>query len=175
MKIVEKLKDLSSRMRSDASNDECTPDGIMGQTLNSYADEIDSLAKDAIEIDEGQCGNPSALREAAEKTRATLEEALKILNEISDGEAGKLNARIEDVADAICEVTQQTIPAALAEPARNCDVGTPRQQADRMRHFCLHDQGGCGVCSRRKDMTFRECVMDWAQMPYTEGENDGNE
>lgn len=64
MKIVEKLKDLSSRMRSDASNDECTPDGIMGQTLNSYADEIDSLAKDAIEIDEGQCGNPSALREA---------------------------------------------------------------------------------------------------------------
>lgn len=50
MGIVEKLKDLSSRMRSDASNDECMPDGIMGQTLNSYADEVDSLVKVAIEV-----------------------------------------------------------------------------------------------------------------------------
>ncbi|MBQ2437143.1 MAG: hypothetical protein II265_03535 [Clostridia bacterium] len=68
--------------------------------------------------------------------------------------------------------------AALAAPPRNCDIGTTTEQSDRMRHFCLYDQGGCGGCSRRnKGMTFRECVIDWGQMPYEakEGGNDADE
>ena len=53
-------------------------------------------------------------------------------------------------------------------PPRNCDIGTVAEQSDRMRRFCC-DCGGCAVCERGKGMSFRECVLAWAQEPYKEG------
>ena len=59
--------------------------------------------------------------------------------------------------------------AALAEPPRNCDVGTVDEQ--NYRHglwCCAHDVNGdmeadCAhnACS--------QCILKWAQMPYEEG------
>ena len=92
------------------------------------------------------------------ETNNKLREALtKILN--------LTNSLDEDCAVDPVEI-RDIAKDALAEPIKNCEVGTPSEQEDRMRHFCLHDQGGCGVCRRRKDMTFRECIIDWGQMPY---------
>lgn len=84
-------------------------DGIIGarRLARGWADRLEAAHK-------RESGDTAKLREAAEKTRATLEEALQILNGISDEEAGRLNARLEDVADTICEVTQWIIPDALA-------------------------------------------------------------
>ena len=53
-------------------------------------------------------------------------------------------------------------------PPRNCDIGTVTEQSDRMHRFCC-DCGGCAVCERGKGMSFRECVLAWAQEPYKEG------
>lgn len=83
------------------------------------------------------------------------------------------NSLDEDCAVDPVEI-RDIAKAALAEPVKNCEVGTPMEQADRMRHFCLYDQGGCGACSRRKDMTFRECIIDWGQMPYESEVKDDN-
>lgn len=101
------------------------------------------------------------LREAAEKTKATLEKALQILNGISDEEAGRLNARLEDVADAICKVTQWIIPDALAEPVRNCDV-----IGNTGRALAVH-----GFTTKSKPWGEGEWLklIDWLFAPYKEG------
>ena len=90
------------------------------------------------------------------------------------GNAAKLREAIDYLCERMADMDATFDPseveclrAALAAPPRNCDIGTTTEQSDRMRHFCLYDQGGCGGCSRRnKGMTFRECVIDWGQMPY---------
>lgn len=102
--------DIIKEMRGNEFDDpHLDRDGIIGarRLARGWADRFEA----ALERERGDCAK---LREAAEKTRATLEEALQILNGISDEEAGRLNARLEDVADAICEVTQWIIPDALA-------------------------------------------------------------
>ena len=120
------------------------------------------------------------LREAAEKTRATLEEALEILNGISDEEAGKLNARIEDVADAICEVTQQIIPDALA--ATEQEVGSDgtnnnskaREVLNRVHEFLSNlcrdarCDDHCSECLDASDLA--DDVYDLLHAPATEKE-----
>lgn len=57
-------------------------------------------------------------------------------------------------------------------PPRNCDVGTAEEQLDRWglfcqnkRPFCEH-RHACHICGERYRM---KCMMEWAQMPYTEG------
>ena len=57
--------------------------------------------------------------------------------------------------------------AALAEPPRNCDVGTAEEQDERFSGYCAKFIGGtCTGCPLRK---FQECGIGWAQMPYEEG------
>ena len=67
--------------------------------------------------------------------------------------------------------------AALAEPVRNCDVGTAEEQSDRFDKFCYsHDK--CFRCpvksiwdSPHRQKQLREiirCEIIWAQMPYEE-------
>lgn len=63
--------------------------------------------------------------------------------------------------------------AALAAPVKNCEVGTPEEQAARMRAFCVKN----GLC---RDGSYRcencgllhefRCELTWAQMPYEEGD-----
>ena len=99
------------------------------------------------------------------ETNNKLREALKDIGRLVE----QIHFLYSDYPSEIHDIARK-VNAALAEPVKNCEVGTPREQADRMRHFCLYDQGGCGACSRRKDMTFRECIIDWEQMPYEANE-----
>lgn len=61
---------------------------------------------------------------------------------------------------------------ALAEPVRNCEVGTVEEQAARMKAYCKSRRSfdnqtgtsyGCEGCS---GIDIDECALIWAQMPY---------
>ena len=63
------------------------------------------------------------------------------------------------------------INAALAAPARNCDVGTPEEQAKRLHRFCISQD--CVTCPCDRGKADGRCEFAWMQMPYEEvGEND---
>jgi hypothetical protein len=57
---------------------------------------------------------------------------------------------------------------ALAEPLKNCEVGTVREQDLRFDDFCGSHK--CEKCPLRKVMV--SCSLAWAHMPYEEGESD---
>ena len=63
--------------------------------------------------------------------------------------------------------------AALAAPARNCDVGTAEEQEVRFRNYCWNHS------SRDKNMECQcpidvegkaGCKLEWSQLPYNESE-----
>ena len=56
--------------------------------------------------------------------------------------------------------------AALAEPLRNCDVGTAEEQAKRFEKFCKDNQTSSGSCSECKIWDCPRCELTWGQMPY---------
>ena len=59
--------------------------------------------------------------------------------------------------------------AALAEPPRNCDVGTTDEQVERFKGFC--DTRPCDGCTlKNKVNETLDCAIHWAQMPYEEGD-----
>lgn len=68
-------------------------------------------------------------------------------------------ARWRDVFQELKEVCD----AALSEPPRNCDIGTPEEQVDRHREWCRRDNDSSDCCN-----DCRDCFARWAQMPYTE-------
>lgn len=63
--------------------------------------------------------------------------------------------------------------AALAEPVRNCEVGTPEEQTARFAEFCkshIHsDLPRCAGCPLEDIPDGTGCAQAWAQMPYGEG------
>ncbi len=64
--------------------------------------------------------------------------------------------------------------AALAEPVKNCEVGTPAEQIIRFKKFCLdnitENDFGCGDCPcYSKDPDTDKCTILWAQLPYEKG------
>ena len=71
----------------------------------------------------------------------------------------------EDMANALDKAK-----AALAEPIRNCDVGTAEEQYARVRAFCKRHKVGlrCVDCPVN-GMLPKNCALIWAQMPYEEG------
>jgi len=72
--------------------------------------------------------------------------------------------------DEICA----EIGAILAEPVKNCEVGTVKEQSARFREFCkkgsvdsIEATAYCAYecpCGNSYD-----CKLAWAQMPYNEG------
>jgi len=58
--------------------------------------------------------------------------------------------------------------AALAEPVKNCEVGTAKEQEDRFRRYCNSRGTFCGDCPLYNNRR-GECRFAWAQMPYEEG------
>lgn len=64
--------------------------------------------------------------------------------------------------------------SALAEPLRNCDVGTTDEQGERFCAFCdSHtDEVGqhCNDCPIFNMPAEADCLLVWSQMPYEKGE-----
>lgn len=112
---------------------------------------------------EKDSGNAAALREALESTEELLEHFAKPGTML--GDAFFLHMRDNR--------------AALAAPARNCDVGTPEEQFELFSAFCksgrqwddedycsskcpLDKRGGCEV----------GCAFHWSQMPFAPAEGE---
>jgi hypothetical protein len=93
-------------------------------------------------VDCGQLGNTAKMREALEGVRDWLVEHNAYVD--TEREIVKLNA-------------------ALAEPVRNCDVGTAEEQYRRFFEECRNRRM---PCLRADDYRCDECYSKWAQMPY---------
>ena len=100
-------------------------------------------------------------RKKATMANNKLREALtKILN--------LTNSLDEDCAVDPVEI-RDIAKAALAEPVRNCDVGTAEEQEMRFDAFCK-GINGCRDCIIYIRGQNSYCHSVWAQMPYVEKE-----
>lgn len=82
----------------------------------------------------------------------------------------------EDVNMDEVEKIRSEIKSALDVPVRNCDIGTPEEQSERMAKFCSEQyekSDGIMLCSgcRFHGLEGLDCQFAWAQMPYDEGRN----
>lgn len=95
-------------------------------------------------------------------------QALDIAARNTRGETGMVVGSCYSVAARKCR-------AALAEPVRNCDVGTAEEQEKRFHDFCrarhlprMEESRYCAYkCPLEGDTC---CELQWAQMPYVEKE-----
>lgn len=96
-------------------------------------------------------GNAAAMREAL----VAFVRAYEMDNELDN---------IEATSEAY-----EKARAALSIPPRQCDVGTPYEQANRMRQFCAKQKRNgiidCGYCPIKHEYQ-RDCTLEWSQMPY---------
>lgn len=146
------LRDIANRIEAAARRDiKAAKDGVW-----HTADDIHDIhCRDCVAR---QSGNAAVMREA-------LEDVVKYLGDILP-----TRREIELVKSA---------RAALAAPARNCDVGTADEQAERFKAECKrHDH--CTPCPVHAawgefgEGKPKSCQMIWAQMPY-EAEKGGAE
>lgn len=105
-------------------------------------------------------GNAAKLREALKASR----DYFVALREKVPGSLSEqyLTRRIAD------------IDVALAAPTRNCDVGTPNEQARRFQLFCQNHRDIDTECSMMCPFVdtadINHCQSGWAQLPYKEEE-----
>ena len=86
--------------------------------------------------------------EMGSKQREALEKAKKLFD-------GRLMFQ-----QAIREA-HEAVNAAIAEPVRNCEVGTADEQIKRHKKWCATSKDfSCHVSM------CRECYAKWSQMPY---------
>lgn len=84
-----------------------------------------------------------------------------------------VNSLPNEVRTIVCKISleevKHIIDTILADPPRNCDVGTALEQAERFQWFC--DTRPCDMCTlKNKVNETLDCAIHWAQMPYKEGE-----
>lgn len=116
--------------------------------------------------------------ETNNKLRDTLVSVKKSIDEMGaaslDGDPEILLMSLTQV----CARLSARIDAALAEPVRNCDVGTVEEQQARHCAWCRKHgiDGDNKVNCAHPDMSCILCTLRWAQMPYVEkdGDSDGS-
>lgn len=128
--------------------------------IRERAEAATKAATDAINLTEEkwrrQCADTAKLREAL----------TKILN--------LTNSLDEDCAVDPVEI-RDLARAALAAPARNCDVGTAEEQTDRFKDLCRKYRRGpgpranCKGCPIEHESLHVGCTFAWSLMPYEEG------
>lgn len=78
----------------------------------------------------------------------------------------------EDVNMDEVEKIRSEIKSALAEPVRNCDIGTAEEQENRYLGHCYKQSIDTGLCLECPLFGKQKmCAFAWAQMPYDEGKN----
>lgn len=120
--------------------------------LNDIAYEMLKHEKDdanrRVEEVSRQVGNAAAMREA-----------------LCDIVMLTMKARYSIHGDVACGIIASKAKHALSAPARQCDVGTAEEQAERHSRFCISQHGHCKRCPAHR-RTHNGCVLAWAQMPY---------
>jgi hypothetical protein len=140
-----KLKEVTGRMRKDAKDDDYTPDGILGQKLNWYADKIEEIVKEYEASSYGK--NLAAMRESLKHMVYWAGECV----------AGRMSHN-----DFLVNV-QCSAASALRFPARNCDTmdGVDRVLRKFDGEVCDHyDHDPYGPRTRCDGMC-KECVAKW--------------
>jgi len=102
------------------------------------------------------------------KTNNKLREALKDIGRLVE----QIHFLYSDYPSEIHEIARK-VNAALAEPVKNYEVGTVEEQMKRFDKFCDSNTHGvvCSYdCPLRKNRSALSCRLEWAQMPYEEGE-----
>ena len=63
--------------------------------------------------------------------------------------------------------------AEIGRPLRNCDVGTPQEQAKRFMNYCKSKVCKRNVCHScgYEELFHHECFPIWGQLPYEEVKN----
>ena len=101
------------------------------------------------------------------QTNNKLREALAKILGIADHV--QMRFAIPELANQEISELKQIAEAALAEPVRNCEVGTPKEQNERHNKFCYYHRSYekcCGGCPLNGEPC---CELSWAQMPYEGG------
>lgn len=147
--IVRKMRNEIAELRKVSPN---VP-SIAADWWEARADEIEAAHK-------REAGDAAKLRGVLE----TLRELLGDLLRLGDAE-------YHDDFSNFCDI----IDAALAEPPRNCDVGTADDWLARFNVVCERCYGS--DCDHRlfKNEEVCDCFARWLQMPYESEVSDGNE
>ena len=169
----ETIADIVAEMRKDIAEGTV---GIWsdfgGEIARSYADRIEAaynFKREAVCENSSHVGNAAKMREALSDACYAMFNFLKTQN-----------GGYEEMAKALDKAK-----ATLAEPPRNCDVGTAEEQAERFRRFCgthkpdesqFTEEGellcrstGCELIA----CNYGQCALAWSQMPYEEGVSNG--
>ena len=101
-------------------------------------------------------GNAAAVRDALERSTRRLH---GVVRELPLEMQKFVNADIRDN------------DAALAAPARNCDVGTAEEQAERFKAFC-DNYHTCSCCPLNFTDDITACPIEWSQMPFAQKKGD---
>ena len=116
------------------------------------------------------CGDPLITEEVSAKLKSSkVRDCIEYIYAISHNVAQKAREGKEvDVLDVLTRI-EFFAKEAMETPLRNCDVGTPYEQVNRMRQFCAKQKRNgiinCGYCPIKHQYE-RDCTLAWAQMPY---------
>lgn len=122
----------------------CLP--TLSYMLNSYATRLEAVLGGL----EG--GDMAKMRKALGEAADALEDCLRAFGPML-GEAKETAFR-----QCLSEAWE-----AQEAPARNCDVGTAKEQDERYRSYC--SSKGCRNCPC-DDSGCADCSFAWAQLPY---------
>ena len=106
------------------------------------------------------CNSPTYGEHPNVGNAAKMRETIEWLKE-------RLTAAVYDGSFEVHEALDK-IDAALSAPPRNCDAGTPEEQAERFEHYCFIHRTMDRCC---QDCPIKDepcCELAWAQMPYAE-------
>ena len=129
-------------------------DGLEREPLDGELDPPDTPAAQLVAY------QAAAMREALNQLRNWA------LLDINENAIRSDEPNYKKLVDGIVEITN----AALAAPARNCDMGTADEQADRFKAFCYSNRTPGNECS--KECPFDDtsavcyCQARWAQMLF---------
>ncbi len=191
--IIREMRDLGAL---DAQCNDMIPRSLQALGLRTYADRLEvarkrergnaSALREALEYvchmdDEGYTSYDVYV--AIQKARAALAAPPPL-----QGNAAALRAALESISENLAihiqcgrfvapgdhvsfpiheaEAYIRDIKAALATPARNCDVGTANEQHGRFQRFCRPCEDSCPFLECK---TIVECAIKRAQIPYEEG------
>ena len=172
----ENVSEIVSEMREFADTDSQTIGrDVLRRRIQHFARRFEAAAKrereagaEAAQI----CGEIGELigREAACKEKVTdcnhLGNAAAMREALSDACYAMFNflktqnGGYEEMAKALDKAK-----AALADPPRNCDVGTADEQVRRHLEWCERNAYKC-----QSTPSCAVCLAEWEQMPYEEGD-----
>ena len=145
----------------------------LANRIERAANNLESSFGMALSIEEGlrkrdreRAGSATAMREALEKVHKAFR----------DGLIGAHAIATDTEAEALFRLWHTEIPAALAAPARNCDVGTAAEQKARHDRFCSRHykaecvDSQCFGCPAHDEKTETDCEFVWGQLPFDQAE-----